>query len=84
MRIDLLLVRLRLAKSRAIAKRWVEDGHIRCNRLRVTCASQAVSVRDVLTLPIGEGVRVIEILALPERRGPAAEALAHYQVLDAA
>ena len=82
MRIDLLLVRLRMAKSRAVAKRWVDDGHIRCNRIRVTCASHPVAAGDVLTLPLGKSVRVMEILALPERRGPAVEAMEHYQVLD--
>ena len=36
MRLDLLLVRLRFAKSRSIAQRWIEDGHMRRNGARVT------------------------------------------------
>jgi len=83
MRLDLLLVRLRFAKSRAVAQRWIEEGHIRCNRMRVTRPDQAVSVDDVLTLPIGREVRIIAIEALPERRGPAKEARLHYRELDA-
>jgi len=82
-RLDLLLVRLRFAKSRAIAQRWIEQGHIRCNSLRVTRAGHAAAEGDVLTLPVGRHVRVIEILALPERRGPAGEARSCYRDLDA-
>ncbi|WAT17213.1 S4 domain-containing protein [Aurantiacibacter sp. MUD11] len=83
MRLDLLLVRLRFSKSRAVAQRWIAEGHIRCNGLRVTSAAHAVDSGDVLTLPIGKGVQVIAVDSLPERRGPAAEAQSHYRVLDA-
>lgn len=83
MRIDLLLTRLRFARSRSIAQAQVAPGHIRCNGTRITRPNCAVNAGDVLTLPMGRAVRVIEILALPERRGPPAEAQACYRVLDA-
>ncbi|MGB3797772.1 MAG: S4 domain-containing protein [Alteraurantiacibacter sp.] len=83
MRLDLLLVRLRFAKSRMIAQRWIADSHIRCNSRRVTRPDQAMAAGDVLTLPIGRGVRVIALESLPERRGPAKEARTHYRELDA-
>lgn len=83
MRLDLLLVRLRFAKSRAVAQRWIEEGHIRCNRVRISRPQHTVAQGDVLTLPIGRDVQVIEILALPPRRGPAAEAQSCYRKLDA-
>lgn len=83
MRLDLLLVRLRFARSRSVAQRWIEAGHMRCSGSRVTSAAHGVQVGDVLTLPIGRGVRIVELVALPERRGPAAEAQMHYRVLDA-
>ena len=83
MRLDLLLVRLRLVSSRSLAREWIEDGHIRRNRLRVAKPGQLIGEGDVLTLPMRRHVQVIEILALPERRGPASEAQAHYRVLDA-
>jgi ribosome-associated heat shock protein Hsp15 len=83
MRLDLLLVRLRLAKSRTLAQRWIDEGHIRCNRTRVTRAQHPVGPGDVLTLPLGRHVLVIEILALPERRGSASEAQSCYRKLDA-
>lgn len=82
MRIDKLIWYLRLAKSRGIAQTMAEDGHMRLNGRRVERAHQKVSVGDVLVIPLGAGVRVIELLTLPERRGPAPEAQSCYRVLD--
>ena len=83
MRLDLLLVRLRLAKSRALAQRRIAEGHWRCNGQRAVRQDFAVKPGDVLTFPQGCGVQVIRLVALPDRRGPPAEARACYQVLDA-
>ena len=82
LRIDRLLFFLRLAKSRSLAQKWVEQGHMRLNGVRVTTAHHPVRVGDVLTLPpiLGAptGVRLIRVTALPHRRGPAAEAQSCY------
>ena len=83
MRLDSLLFRLRLAKSRTAAQRWIAEGHIRLNGTRATRQDQPVSPGDVLTLPLARKVLVIELLALPARRGPAKEAQACYRPLDA-
>lgn len=83
MRIDRLLYSLRFAKSRTLAQRWIAEGHIRCNGERVTRQDLQLAVGDVLTLPLKRAVLVIELLALPERRGPASEARACYRPLDA-
>jgi ribosome-associated heat shock protein Hsp15 len=83
MRIDRLLFNLRFAKSRTVAQRWIGEGHIRRNGERVLRQDLAVAVGDVLTLPLGRTVKVIELLALPARRGPASEAGACYRPLDA-
>ncbi|MBB5731943.1 ribosome-associated heat shock protein Hsp15 [Altererythrobacter atlanticus] len=83
MRIDRLLCLLRFAKTRGAAQRWIAHGHMRLNGQRITSQDRAVSVGDVLTLPLGRHVRVIEIIALPHRRGPASEAQACYRALDA-
>jgi ribosome-associated heat shock protein Hsp15 len=82
MRIDKLLWFLRLAKTRPIAQAMAGEGHIRLNSRRVDRAHQKVAVGDVLTIPLGSGVRVIALVALPHRRGPAAEAQSCYRVLD--
>jgi ribosome-associated heat shock protein Hsp15 len=83
MRIDRLLFNLRLAKSRTLAQRWIGEGHIRRNGERVVRQDLPIAVGDVLTLPLGRAVKVIELLALPARRGPASEARACYRPLDA-
>ena len=82
MRIDKLLWFLRLAKTRSIAQAMAEEGHIRLNSRRVDRAHQKVAVGDVLTIPLGPNVRVIALIALPHRRGPAPEAQSCYRVLD--
>jgi ribosome-associated heat shock protein Hsp15 len=82
MRIDKLLWYLRLAKTRTAAQALAEEGHIRLNGRRVDRAHQKVSAADVLTVPTGVKVRVIELLVLPHRRGPASEAQSCYRVLD--
>lgn len=82
MRIDKLLWYLRLARSRSVAQAMAEDGHIRINGRRVDRAHCKVAIGDVLTVPVNHTVQVLEVLALPVRRGPAAEARALYRVLD--
>ena len=77
-RLDKLLWYLRLARSRSLAQAMVVAGHIRLDGRRVTRASCAVHVGQVLVLPVGEHIEVIRLLALPERRGPAPEAQACY------
>lgn len=84
MRIDRLLWFLRLAASRSFAQTWVLHGHIRLNGRRIEKPGTVISCGDVLTLPMRTQVRIILIIALPERRGPPAEAQACYRVLDAA
>ena len=83
MRLDRLLWFLRFARSRSLAQRWIAEGHIRRNGERVMRQDQSIAIGDVLTLPLRAKVLPIEILALPKRRGPAAEARACYRPLDA-
>lgn len=82
MRIDKLLWFLRLTKTRALAHDLAEAGHMRINGRRIERAHQKIGIGDVLTLPTANGSRIVEILALPNRRGPAPEAQACYRVLD--
>jgi ribosome-associated heat shock protein Hsp15 len=82
MRIDKLLWFLRLTKTRSAAQALVSQGHIRLDGKRVERTAQAVAQGDVLVLPLPHGVAVIEVLALPDRRGPASEAQSCYRVLD--
>lgn len=84
MRIDKLLWYLRFASSRGLAQGWVQAGHIRINGRRIEKPGASVAPGDILTLPLRTTVKVVEISALPVRRGPASEAQSCYRVLDCA
>ena len=82
MRLDRLLCTLRFVRTRSAARKLVEEGHIRRNGERVVRASREIVVGDVLTLPLGGRVKLVEVLSLPERRGPSREAQECYRELD--
>lgn len=82
MRLDRLFYFLRFVKSRSLAHDLVSAGHVRLNSSRVMRPSQPVRPGDVITFATGKVVRVVEILCLPARRGPASEAQACYRMLD--
>jgi ribosome-associated heat shock protein Hsp15 len=82
MRIDKLLWFLRLARTRSAAQQLVGESHIRLNSKRVERSAQNIAVGDVLVLPRAQAVLVIEVLAIPTRRGPACETQSCYRVLD--
>lgn len=79
MRIDRFLFFIRLVKSRTLAQALVEEGRIRIDGRRVVKTSEEVAAGSVIALPLRGAVRVIEVVALPARRGPASEARAHYR-----
>ena len=82
MRIDKLLWFLRLAKSRSAAQALAGAGHVRRNGERVTRLACDCAIGDILVVPLSQGVRVVEIVAIPARRGPPVEAQACYRPLD--
>ena len=79
MRIDRFLWHARLVKTRSLAQGLAEGGHIRLSGRRVDRAHAPVRVGDTLSLALAGQVRVLTVLALPVRRGPAAEARLHYR-----
>jgi len=81
LRIDRYLHCIRLVKSRTLAQAIIEQGCARIDGRRVLKASEAVNVGSVIALPIHDQVRVLRVLALPERRGPASEATRAYEEL---
>lgn len=82
MRIDKWLWHARFFKTRTLATRLAAAGNIRINGQKQTRASASVRVGDVLTFPLNRNIRLIEIVALSTRRGPAAEAQALYSDRD--
>lgn len=84
LRIDKWLFQARFFRARSLAAEAVEQGRCRLNGQRVQKPGHAVGAGDVLTLVQGGRVRVVRVLDLGARRGPAAEAQALYLDLDAA
>ena len=81
MRLDLYLHRIRLVKSRTLAQSLIETGYIRIDGKRVAKTSEQVEIGSTIALPLHGCVRVLRVLALPERRGPALEARTCYEEL---
>ncbi len=81
LRIDKFLWFARLSKSRSTAQKLAEDGHIRLNGRRIERAHAPVRAGDLITFPHPSGVRVVRVVQLPGRRGPAPEAQACYEEL---
>jgi ribosome-associated heat shock protein Hsp15 len=81
-RLDKFLFFIRILKSRTLAQGLIEEGRTRIDGRRALKVSEAVRVGSTITLPLRGAVRVIRVLALPQRRGPAPEARACYEELD--
>ena len=81
MRIDRFLFFIRLLKSRTLAQGLIETGHVRIDGKRVEKSSEEVRVGSVIALPLHGDVRILRVLSLPRRRGPAPEARGCYEEL---
>lgn len=81
LRIDKYLWFVRLCSSRSNAQKLAEDGHIRLNGRRIERAHSPVRAGDLITFPHFDKVRVVRVITLPSRRGPAPEAQACYEEL---
>lgn len=80
-RLDKWLWCARIMKARSACARLVGAGSIRVNRQPTDKPHCRLRVGDVLTLPVHGQVRVMRVLALAQRRGPAAEARQLYEEL---
>ena len=81
MRIDRYLHCIRLVKSRTLAQGLIDTGHVRIDGKRVEKPSELIRVGSVVALPLNDRIRVLKVLALPLRRGPATEARSCYEEL---
>ena len=81
-RLDKWLWHARFFKTRTLAAKVVSGGHVRVNSSKVSKPSAAVVADTVLTFPQGNHIRVIKIVALGTRRGPASEAQTLYEDLS--
>lgn len=82
LRLDLWIWRARFAPNRPFAQDLIERGRVRVNRDKVKSSGRRVVVGDVITVSArGGAIRVVRILALPERRGSASVARTLYEDL---
>ncbi len=82
LRVDKWLWHARFVKSRSLAARLCTSAGMRVNGTPVRKAHHALKPGDVLTFPLGLDIRVIKVLALGGRRGPAVEARTLYEDLS--
>jgi ribosome-associated heat shock protein Hsp15 len=78
-RLDKWLWCARMMRQRSDCADLVAQGFIRINRQPTVKAHARLRIGDVLTIPIRGDVRVLRVLALSPRRGPAAEAALLYE-----
>jgi ribosome-associated heat shock protein Hsp15 len=81
LRLDKFLWFARIVKTRALAQALAEEGRIRLDGRVLAQAHAPVRVGDVLSFAQRGTVRVLRIEALPDRRGPPAEARLLYTEL---
>ena len=79
LRLDKWLWQARFFKTRTLAAQLAGRRKVRINQTLVTKPHYRVRPGDVLTFPQGRTIRVVRVLALGTRRGPAPEAQALYE-----
>ncbi len=82
LRVDKWLWYARFFKTRGGCSRLVTGGKLRLNAEKINKAAQAVRVGDTLTFPQARAIRVVRVVALGQRRGPAPEAQTLYEDLS--
>jgi ribosome-associated heat shock protein Hsp15 len=83
-RLDKWLWQARFLKTRSLATKLVAGAHVRVNGEKVVKPAAQIGPGDVLTFPQGHTVRVVRVVALGIRRGPADEARTLYEDLTPA
>jgi ribosome-associated heat shock protein Hsp15 len=81
LRLDKWLWYARFFKSRSTASRVCAAGRLRIGGVVISKAHHQVRLGDVITFPQARLIRVIKVLALGTRRGPAPEARLLYEDL---
>ncbi|HEY5597956.1 MAG TPA: RNA-binding S4 domain-containing protein [Kiloniellales bacterium] len=81
LRLDKWLWYARFFKSRSAASRLCAAGRLRIGGAVVSKAHHRVRLGDIITFPQGRLIRVVKVLALAARRGPASEARLLYEDL---
>lgn len=78
-RLDKWLWQARFFKSRSLAAGVVSAGKVRLEGQPAVKPARAIGAGDVLTFQQANDIRIVKVLALGTRRGPAPEAQALYE-----
>jgi len=81
-RLDKWLWFARVVKTRALAVRLIEAGHVRLNGARTAGPAKGVRPGDVLTIARERQVKILRVVAAGQRRGPYEEARRLYSDLS--
>jgi ribosome-associated heat shock protein Hsp15 len=82
-RLDKWLWIARVVRTRSAAAKLVSEGHVRINSRRIDNPAKPVAPGDVLTVALEHQVRVLKIVTIGLRRGPAGEARHLFEDLSA-
>lgn len=78
-RLDKWLWFSRLVKTRSLASRLIASGKVRINKVKTVKPAQTIREGDVLTTSFHKTIKVIKVVKLGQRRGPAQEAQELYE-----
>jgi ribosome-associated heat shock protein Hsp15 len=78
-RLDKFLFYARFCRTRAIAASLIAGGLVRINRQPTEKPGARVRIGDVLTMPLPQSVKVVEVIGLATRRGTAPQAQQLYR-----
>ena len=80
-RADKWLWHARVVKSRSLAQGLVKSGKVRVDGVRVSTPSRNVTPGETLTITMDRQIKVLEVVGIGTRRGPAGEAQTLYNDL---
>jgi len=81
-RLDKWLWFARCAKTRTLAQKLVNGGHVRINTERCVNAATKIKIGDVLTITLPRGIKILKVVELGEARGSATLAALLYEDLS--
>lgn len=81
-RIDRWLWHARVVRTRILAAGLAESGRVRVNGQRIKAPARTVREGDVLTIALGNAVKVLRVAGFTERRGSASDAIRLYEALS--
>ena len=84
LRVDKWLWYARILKTRTLAASCVKTGKVRVNQEKITSPSRNLVPGDVLTVTLPRQIKILKVVELGTRRGPATEAQLLYEDMSPA